>query len=107
MTVQRSQPSNKDSTMTDRSSPDTKEAIHYLGAIKVRLELLYEHSTQDARLLEHLSDEVDWIDAEIERLRSPDEAATPTERAGDYADLVREVGSQTLSNRPPEHGGES
>ncbi|MDO9068609.1 MAG: Lar family restriction alleviation protein, partial [Deltaproteobacteria bacterium] len=27
----------------------TKEALHYLGAIKVRLELLYEHSTQDSR----------------------------------------------------------
>lgn len=59
-----------------RSSPDIKEALHYLSAIKVRLELLYEHSTQDARLLEHLSDEVDWVDAEIERLRSTDAAAT-------------------------------
>lgn len=48
----------------------TKEAIHYLSAIKVRLELLYEHSTQDHRLLEQLSDEVDWVDAEIDRLRS-------------------------------------
>lgn len=63
--------------MTDRYSPDIKEALHYLSAIKVRLELLYEHSTQDARLLEHLSDEVDWVDAEIERLRSTDAAATP------------------------------
>ena len=55
----------------------TKEAMHYLGAIKVRLELLYEHSTQDARLLEHLSDEIDWVDAEIDRLRSGGVAQTP------------------------------
>jgi hypothetical protein len=51
-------------------SPDTKQALHYLGAIKVRLELLYEHSKQDHRFTEHLSDEVDWVDAEIERLRA-------------------------------------
>jgi hypothetical protein len=60
--------------------PTTKEAIHYLGAIKVRLELLYENSTQDSRLLEHLSDEVDWVDAEIERLRGGVAQAPPSPR---------------------------
>jgi hypothetical protein len=67
----------------------TEEAMHYLGAIKVRLELLYEHSTQDARLLEHLSDEIDWVDAEIDRLRSGGVAKAPRVQA-DYAAVVAE-----------------
>lgn len=76
-----------------RSSPDIKEALHYLSAIKVRLELLYEHSTQDARLLEHLSDEVDWVDAEIERLRSTVEAATPSTLLTRARQFVADSGS--------------
>lgn len=79
--------------MTDRYSPDIKEALHYLSAIKVRLELLYEHSTQDARLLEHLSDEVDWVDAEIERLRSTDAAETPSTLLTRARQFVADSGS--------------
>lgn len=58
------------------ASTELQTALHYLGAIKVRLELLYEHSTQDHRLLEQLSDEVDWLDSEIERIRQTASAGT-------------------------------
>lgn len=73
----------------NNSFTGTTEALHYLGAIKVRLELLYEHSTQDSRLLEQLSDEVDWIDAEIERLRSVDAAQAAAEPARADEDQVK------------------
>ena len=76
----------------------TEEAMHYLGAIKVRLELLYEHSTQDARLLEHLSDEIDWVDAEIDRLRSGGVAqASPDQFMDDYKrDTTNAVAARIL-----------
>jgi len=44
--------------------------VHYLSAILERLNNLYE------RLREHISDEVDWVEAEIERLSLP-AAQTP------------------------------
>lgn len=52
--------------MTDERAmelmPDNK---HYLGAIRRRLEQLYDASADDPRLREQLSDEVDWIDEQI------------------------------------------
>lgn len=41
---------------------DTK---HYLGAIRLRLERLYEVYPNDPILREQISDEVDWIDAQL------------------------------------------
>jgi hypothetical protein len=43
-----------------------KDTTHYLIAIRLRLEQLYDASANDPRLREHLSDEVDWIDAQLE-----------------------------------------
>jgi hypothetical protein len=40
---------------------------HYFTAIRQRLERLYEEHPNDARLREQISDEVDWIDAQLER----------------------------------------
>lgn len=42
---------------------DTK---HYLGAIRLRLERLYEVYPNDHVLREQISDEVDWIDAQLD-----------------------------------------
>jgi hypothetical protein len=38
---------------------------HYLGAIRLRLERLYEVYPNDHILREQISDEVDWIDAQL------------------------------------------
>jgi hypothetical protein len=38
---------------------------HYLGAIRLRLERLYEVYPNDHVLREQISDEVDWIDAQL------------------------------------------
>jgi hypothetical protein len=76
------------SPVTSLEDKQVKEALHYLGAIKVRLELLYEHSTQDARLLEHLSDEVDWVDAEIDRLRSGGAAQRQPETSDEEVERI-------------------
>ena len=43
---------------------------HYLNAIRQRLEQLYEEHPAAPALREQLSDEVDWIDAELKRLGS-------------------------------------
>jgi hypothetical protein len=43
------------------------ERKHYLAAIRLRLEQLYDECPNDARLREHISDECDWLDAEIAR----------------------------------------
>jgi hypothetical protein len=37
---------------------------HYLGAIKLRLEALYE-LTEAPNLREQISDEIDWIDGKL------------------------------------------
>ena len=74
-------------------------AIHYLSGIRERLESLYEFLPDDPRLREHISDEVDWVDAEIERLRAQLSAsadgkgavrmcATSTEDLRDLADAI-------------------
>lgn len=42
--------------------------VHYLTAILERLSSLYELLPDDPRLREHISDEVDWVEAEIARL---------------------------------------
>jgi hypothetical protein len=39
--------------------------MHYLAAIRLRLERLYEEHPESAILREQISDEVDWIDAAI------------------------------------------
>lgn len=44
---------------------------HYLGAIRQRLERLYEEHPNDPRLREQLSDEVDWVNALYEALTAP------------------------------------
>lgn len=49
-------------------SPGT---AHYLTAIRRRLEQLYDASASNPRLREQLSDEVDWVDAQIERSATP------------------------------------
>jgi hypothetical protein len=36
--------------------------VHYLGAIRIRLERLYEEHPNDCALREQISDEVDWVD---------------------------------------------
>mgnify|MGYP001617983390 CR=1 FL=1 len=41
---------------------DTK---HYLGAIRLRLERLYEVYPNDPILREQISDEVDWVDVQL------------------------------------------
>ena len=46
------------------------ESIHYLKSIRTRLELLYDLVEDDCRVREALSDEVDWINAELERLNT-------------------------------------
>lgn len=40
-----------------------KDTKHYLGAIRLKLERLYEVYPNDPILREQISDEVDWIDA--------------------------------------------
>lgn len=45
--------------------------VHYLGAIKLRLERLYEENPNDCRLREHISDEVSWIDGLTDALTVP------------------------------------
>lgn len=62
---------------------DTK---HYLGAIRLRLERLYDVYPNDPILREQISDEVDWIDAQLKG---------ETNRAA-LADLV-----QTLIDNDP------
>jgi hypothetical protein len=47
------------------------DAIHYLRAIRTRLESLYEFLPDDPRLREQISDEVDWIEAEIDTIIAP------------------------------------
>lgn len=54
-------------TVHAQSSADS---THYLSAIRRRLEQLHDVS-KDARAREQISDEVDWIDAQIEQFRSP------------------------------------
>lgn len=55
--------------MTERSSAVTAETQHYFRAIRLRLERLYDASADNPRLREQLSDEVDWIDVQIEQSR--------------------------------------
>jgi hypothetical protein len=45
-----------------------KNDEHYLGAIRQKLEQLYEEHPDDPRLREQIADEVDWIDAQIAEL---------------------------------------
>lgn len=47
-----------------RCYPDSQSS-HYLGAIRKRLEQLYDEHPNDPALREQLSDEVDWIDATL------------------------------------------
>lgn len=63
---------------------DTK---HYLGAIRLRLERLYDVYPNDPILREQISDEVDWID---DQLKSEDS----------YAALIDLV--QTLIGNDPD-----
>src|SRR5882724_13719543 len=42
-----------------------KDAKHYLGAIRLKLERLYDVYPNDLILRELISDEVDWIDARL------------------------------------------
>jgi hypothetical protein len=51
-----------------QTSPEI-EALNYLGAIRIWLEKLYAVSADNPRTREHLSDEIDWVDAEMERRR--------------------------------------
>ncbi len=39
---------------------------HYLVAIKTRLQQLYDEHPDDAKLREQLSDEVDWLDEQLQ-----------------------------------------
>lgn len=63
--------------MTDGNAPVARtypvsQSAHYLGAIRLRLEQLYEEHPNDLALREQLSDEVDWINAELDRLSAAD-----------------------------------
>jgi hypothetical protein len=53
--------------MTEHSSTATAGALHYLKAIRSRLEQLYDLAPGNARLREQLSDEVDWLNSQIEQ----------------------------------------
>lgn len=68
----------------------TANATHYLSAIRTRLESLYELLPDDPRLREHISDEVDWVEAEIERLTAlpapPQGAREALEAAKEFLD---------------------
>jgi len=44
---------------------------HYLGAIRVRLDQLYQEHPNDPRLREHISDEMDWIDERLSHDPAP------------------------------------
>lgn len=57
--------------MTRQPSSSGTESAHYLSAIRLRLERLYDASADNPRLREQLSDEVDWIDAQIGHSRAP------------------------------------
>jgi hypothetical protein len=52
-------------TMQPRSN-----AAHYLNAIRIRLETLYGAASDNPRLREQLSDEVDWLDSQIKAQQS-------------------------------------
>jgi hypothetical protein len=49
----------------------TNETRHYLMAIRQRLERLYKEHPEDARLREHISDEVSWIDEQLHPSHRP------------------------------------
>lgn len=54
---------------TVRAAAQQKDAdndAHYLRAIKLRLEMLYELTT-DPRIREQISDEVDWVNEKLGR----------------------------------------
>lgn len=53
--------------MSNKYENDT----HYLGAIRVRLDQLYQEHPNDPRLREHISDEMDWIDERLSHDPAP------------------------------------
>lgn len=66
-----------------RSEAGNVTTLHYLKAINERLHSLYDLLPDDPRLREHISDEVDWIESEVERLSescSPPGKASTGER---------------------------
>ena len=46
--------------MTTKETNLSAEDSHYFGAIKIRLEALYE-LTQEPRIREQISDEIGWV----------------------------------------------
>lgn len=71
------------------------ERKHYLGAIRLRLAQFYDECPNDARLREHISDECDWLDAEIARNSAPQETREDEAVAGRRDDFNRIVDAVT------------
>lgn len=44
---------------------------HYLNAIRIKLERLYEEHPNDPALREQISDEIDWIDTKLDQDEYP------------------------------------
>lgn len=55
-------------------------SAHYLNAIRQRLDTLYALSANDPRLRERISDEVDWIDAQLEQSTEPGVTAAAVDK---------------------------
>ncbi|SRR6266851_5522434 len=56
---------------------DQADGPHYLGAIRERLKRIYALSARDPRAREQISDEVSWIDEQIESRKNPRSPAAP------------------------------
>lgn len=84
---------------------------HYLSAIRKRLEQLYDASVDNPRLREQLSDEVDWVDEQLEGRAIAKEPGNRFCKHDDcpYPDCLVEGGicpsQPTLVSRP-DRGGE-
>lgn len=71
-------------------NPSEGEAMHYLSAIRSRLEQLYDASADNPRLREQLSDEVDWVDAQLEQSAVPDPVRIALQEAVDVFDGIND-----------------
>lgn len=49
----------------EQPHPVSDSDRHYLGAIKHRLKMLYELNDDNPNIREQISDEVDWINAQL------------------------------------------
>jgi len=89
-----------DGALTVRPAQCAPDTTHYLNAIRVRLETLYASAADDPRLREQLSDEVDWIDAQL----SLSVTSTPAKGAPDWWIFEHQDGQRFFADKDIQHG---